>query len=62
MPIVIVINISIIYPKLLYKLNNEEKEFNKIKDYLFKIKNDYENQLNIIYENEKYYTENYSEK
>ena len=50
----IVINISIKYPKVSYKLNNKEKEFNKIKEYLFKIKNDYENQLNTIYENEKY--------
>ena len=50
----IVINISIQYPKISYKLNNNEKEFNKIKDYLFNVKNDYENQLSIIYENEKY--------
>ena len=33
----IVINISIKYPKVLYKLNDKEKEFNKIKDYLFTI-------------------------
>ena len=50
----IVINIAIKYPKVSYKLNNKVKEFNKIKDYLFEVKNDYENQLNIIYENEKY--------
>ena len=50
----IVINISIKYPKVSYKLNDKEKEFNKIKDYLFTIKNDYENQLSSIYENEKY--------
>ena len=50
----IVINISIHYPKISYKLNNNEKEFNKIKDYLFNVKNDYENQLSIIYEYEKH--------
>jgi len=50
----IVINISINYPKVSYKLNNREIEFNKIKDYLFKVKNNYESRLNIIYENEKY--------
>jgi len=49
----IVINISINYPKVSYKLNNREIEFNKIKDYLFKVKNNYENRLNIIYKNEK---------
>jgi len=50
----IVINIAIKYPEVSYRLNNNEKEFNKIKDYLFKVKNDYETQLSIIYENEKY--------
>ena len=50
----ILINIAIKYPVISYKLNNKEKEFNKIKDYLFKVKNDYENQLSIIYENDKY--------
>ena len=50
----IVINISIEYPKVSYKLNEQEKEFNKIKDYLYTIKNDYENQLNTIYQTEKY--------
>ena len=50
----IVINISINYPKVSYKLNNREIEFNKIKDYLFKVKNNYESRLNIIYENKKY--------
>ena len=34
----IVINISINYPKVSYKLNNRKIEFNKIKDYLFKVK------------------------
>ena len=50
----IVINISIKYPEIIYKLNGQEKEFSKIKDYLFKVKNYYENQLSTIYENEKY--------
>jgi len=50
----IVINVSIKYPEIIYKLNDKEKEFGLIKDYLFKVKNSYENQLNIIYENEKY--------
>ena len=50
----IVINIVIQYPEVLYKLNNKEKDFNYIKDYLFRVKNDYDNQLSIIYENEKY--------
>ena len=50
----IVINIAIKYPDIIYKLNGQEKEFTKIKDYLFKVKNDYENQLSTIYENQKY--------
>ena len=50
----IVINVSIKYPEIKYKLNGQEKEFSKIKDYLFKVKNDYEEQLKTIYENEKY--------
>jgi hypothetical protein len=50
----IVINVSIKYPDIIYKLNDKEKEFGLIKDYLFKVKNSYENQLNIIYQNEKY--------
>ena len=50
----IVINIVIRYPKVLYKLNHKEKEFNKIKEYLFNIKNDYDEQLDIIYKNDKY--------
>ena len=50
----IIINILIKYPKITYKLYDEEKGFNDIKDYLFTIKNDYENQLNKIYKNEKY--------
>ena len=50
------IDISIKYPKIVYKFNNEdeEKKFKEIKNYLFTIKNDYENQLNIIYQNEKH--------
>ena len=50
----IVINIHIKYPEISYKLNNEEKDFNYIKDYLFKVENDYDNQISIIYEKEKY--------
>ena len=50
----IAINVDIKYPEITYKLNVQEKKFDKIKDYLFKVKNDYENQLNTIYENEKY--------
>ena len=50
----IVINISIKYPEIIYKLNGQEKELSKIKEYLFKVKNYYENQLSTIYENEKY--------
>ena len=42
------------YPKISYKLNNKEKDFNYIKDYLFKVDNDYDNQISIIYEKEKY--------
>ena len=50
----IMINIAIKYPKIVYKFQDEEKEFSEIKNYLFTIKNDYENQLNKIYQNEKY--------
>ena len=50
----IVINIAIKYPKVSYKLNNNEKKFDKIKDYLFEVKNAYDEQLDIIYENEKH--------
>ena len=50
----ILIKVSIQYPKISYELNGQEKELDKIKDYLFKVKNDYEEQLNEIYENEKY--------
>ena len=50
----IMINIIIKYPKVAYKFQDEEKEFSEIKNYLFTIKNDYENQLNKIYQNEKY--------
>ena len=50
----IVINIAIKYPKVSYKLNNNEKKFDKIKYYLFEVKNAYDEQLDIIYENEKY--------
>ncbi len=52
----IIISISIKYPKITYKFKDEdeEKEFIDIKNYLFTIKNDYEDQLNKIYQNEKY--------
>ena len=52
----IVINVKLQYqkdPKVLYILNNKEKKFNEIKDYLVKIKNDYENQLSNVYETKK---------
>ena len=48
------INIKIQYPKVSYLLNNKIKSFNEIKDYMFKIKNDFENQLDKIYETKKY--------
>jgi len=48
------INIIIKYPEDIYKLNEQKKDFNCIKEYLPTIKNDYENQLNTVYENEKY--------
>ena len=48
------INIKIQYPKVSYLLNNKIKSINEIKDYMFKIKNDFENQLNEIYETKKY--------
>ena len=54
----ILINIEIKYPNIKYKFNKnneeEEKDFNFIKNYLFTIKNDYEVQLNAIYQSEKH--------
>ena len=54
----ILINIEIKYPSIIYKFNKnneeEEKDFEYIKNYLFTIKNDYEDQLNTIYQNEKH--------
>ena len=50
----IVINVKLQYPNVSYILNNKEKKFNEIKDYLVKIKNDYENQLSKVYETKKY--------
>ena len=53
-PIKIIITIK--YPKITYKFNEngEEKEFKDIKKYLFTIKNDYEEQLDKAYQNLKY--------
>ena len=50
------IYISIKYDKISYKFNEdgEEKDFKDIKKYLFTIKNDYEEQLDTIYQNEKH--------
>ena len=50
----IVINIKIKYPKITYKLNKNEKNINQIKEYLFTITNDYENQLSSFLETNKY--------
>ena len=54
----ILINIKIKYPNIIYKFNKddeeEEKDFNFIKNYLFTIKNEYENQLNNFYFSEKH--------
>ena len=50
----ILIEIVIKYPKVTYKINNEEKDLNYIKNYLFNIRNDYENQIDKIYQNERY--------
>ena len=50
----IVINVSIEYPKVSYKLNDKEKNINEINDYLFKIKNDYKNELSTVLESKKY--------
>ena len=50
----IVINIIIKYPNVTYKLYNKEQDFNHIKNYLFEVKNDYDNQISNIYENEQY--------
>ena len=51
-PILIIIVIR--YPEITYKFNNEEKDFNYIKNYLFNIRNKFENQLDKIYQNEKH--------
>ncbi len=42
------------YPKVIYELYGKSKDFNYIKEYLFKIKNEYETQLSAIYESDKY--------
>ena len=51
-PIVIIVEIK--YPKVSCILNNKEKNINEINDYLFSIKNDYENELSKVYESKKY--------
>ena len=48
------ININIKYPEVSYKLYDVSKSYNDVKNYLFCLKNDYENQLDIIYKNESY--------
>ena len=50
----ILIKIVINYPEITYKFNNEEKDFNYIINYLFNIRDDFENQLDKIYQNEKH--------
>ena len=51
----ILIDIVIRYPEYIYKFNNkEEKDFNFIKNYLSTIINFYEEQLDIIYQSNKY--------
>jgi len=50
----IFIKIIIKYPNISYVFNNEEKDFNYIKNYLLKIRNNYEKQLDKIYQNEKH--------
>jgi hypothetical protein len=53
-PIKIIIFIK--FPKIIYKFNEngEEKDFKQIINYLLTIKNDFENQLDITYQNSKY--------
>ena len=50
----ILIKIVVKYPEIIYKLNNEEKDFNYIISYLINIRNEFENQLDKIYQNEKH--------
>ena len=50
----ILIKIEIEYPKINYYLKKKHKEFNDIKNYLFLVKNDFDQQLNQIYKNDKY--------
>ena len=57
LPIKIIINIKYQTPEkysIKYILNNKESTFNEISKFLFKAKNDYENQLNNIYKKEEY--------
>ena len=54
----LVINIEIKYPNIIYKLNSDyhelEKDFNFINNYLFTVKNEYENKLDKIYQTKNY--------
>lgn len=50
----ILINIEIEYPKVKYFLNKKVTEFNDIRDYLSKVDNDFQNQLNSSYINKKF--------
>ena len=48
------IKIEIKYPEVTYELYGKPKDFNYIKEYLFNITNEYENQLSEIFESDKY--------
>ena len=50
----ILINIEIQYPKITYKIDDEEKDFTFIKNQLLTIIYYYENQLDEIYQTQKY--------
>ena len=48
------LNIEMKYPNVIYKIENDEKDFAFIRDYLFTITNYYEDQINKIYQNREY--------
>ena len=50
----IFISIRVHYPKIIYNLDKKEVVFEDIDKFLFKVKNEYDNQLNLVYKNEKY--------